>query len=505
MASIHLYNFTKRINSTKRPALSDTYQNLTGEFRAPCSVTQPVVLIEVPTGVDLFTGYYNYAYIPSWTRYYFVDDIVVVADKLAELHLRVDVLATYRGTIGNSTQYVSRSSALKNGNITDNMYPVTNNNTVSNESISSEVDWWMLNPGEISDGYYVIGIINKNSNAIGAVSYYVMDQAGFARLRYNLLSTTSYSNMSFSEIEEPLYKSLFNPFQYVVSCVWFPIKPPTTTIGSFVIDFGFFQVSTYLDHMWYLDGTTAYYESSALVTVNHPQISDGQYFQYAPFTKRRLILQPFGEIELDCSKITDINHVLKIRSWIDFTTGDCVVRIVNIAEGDAICGGASAKLGVPIAMAQVSQNVLGAMQGQVQAITGGVKMIAGGADIIAGISSGTGISGGVNALSSGINQTVNGIVSAAEAYAPKVVSGGTNGSLLSTVVTPIYEVQFFRSTAPDYLRLGAPLCETKQISTLSSNGGYIKCENARITSAVGAYSTEIVACEAYMNSGFYYE
>ena len=59
MASIHLYNFTKRINSTKRPAISDTYQNLTGEFRAPCSVTQPVVLIEVPTGVDLFTGYYN--------------------------------------------------------------------------------------------------------------------------------------------------------------------------------------------------------------------------------------------------------------------------------------------------------------------------------------------------------------------------------------------------------------------------------------------------------------
>lgn len=503
MATIRLYSFKKRVNSTKRPAVSDTYINLSGEFRAPCSVTQPIVIIEVPAGYDLFTGYYNYAYITDVTRYYFVDDIVMVSSKLAELHLKVDVLATYKVTIGNSTQYVSRTSALMNGNITDNMYPITNSSMIYTDTFS--MDWGMLDPGDISDGYYVIGIINNVITAVGAVGYYVLDQVGFAKLRLALLSTVSYSNMNFDEIEEALYKSLFNPFQYMVSCVWFPIKPPTIAIGSGQIYFGFFHVAADSDHMWLLNRTSKQFSDTTLVTYNHPQVSEGTYLQCSPYTKRRILAQPFGEINLDCSKIRGINHVLKLKSWIDFTTGDVTLRVVNTDststdENGAVVGGASAKLGVPLAMAQVSQDVLGAVSGIVQAGTGVVQAGTG----IASMASGS-VSRGANQLASGVNTMVNGVINAAEAYAPTVSSSGTNGSLLSTIVPCIYEMQFFRITAPDYLHLGAPLCESKQISTLSSNGGFIKCENARIITDVGAYQPEVEAVEAYMNGGFYYE
>lgn len=507
MSSIYLYYFIKKSNSTKRPAITDTFVNLSGNFKEPCSVTTPVVRVEVPTGVNLFSDYYNYAYIPDFLRYYYITDIIVISQNIAELHMTVDVLGSYKTLIGNSTQFVSRSAAARNDKITDAMYPVTNNNTVSNENLSSVLDWWMLHPGEISDGYYVIGIINKNVNAIGAASYYVMDQAGFASLRNKLLNDVSYSQMTFSEIEEALYKSLFNPFQYIVSCVWFPIKPPTSAIGSFTIDFGFFNVPTLANHMWYLNGTSAYYQSGSLTTVNHPQVSDGTYFQYEPFTRRKLILQPFGEIELDCSKITDINHVLKIRTWIDFTTGDIVVRVVNTAEGDAICGGAASKLGVPIALAQVSQDVLGYEAAKINSVVGMGTAIAGAASLGVGIASGSSVStvGGLGQVSSGIKETVNGIVNAAQAFAPKVVSSGTNGSLLSTIVEPVYEVQFFRSAQPDNVRLGSPLCDSRQISTLSANGGFIKCENARITTTAGLYASELSTIESYMNAGFFYE
>lgn len=510
MSKLMLFQWTKRVNSTKKPnVLSDPSITVTGNFKGPCSVTQPIITIEDPTTPGFFSHSYNYVYIEDVGRFYFIEDVVLVAAKLLELHLKEDVLATWKQTIGSSTQFVTRASAMKNGNITDNMYPVSNSSMVYTDTFS--MDWGMLNPGEISDGYYVIGIINPNVNAIGAVSYYVMDQVGFAKFRNYLLSSTTYSQMMFDEIEEPLYKSLFNPFQYIVSCIWFPIKPPTVAIGSGQIDFGFFHVSSDSSHMWYLNKTIKNFTDTSLITVNHPQVSEGTYFQCAPFTKRKLLLQPFGEVELDCSKIRGINHVLQTKSWVDFTTGDVVLRIINedsssTDEYGAVVGGASAKLGVPLAMAQVSQNVLGMLAGQTLGTVGAAQVGIGAAQV--GLSTATGGIGMTQAatnLVSGVNTMVNGLVSAAEAYAPKVAAGGTNGSLLNTVVPCIYEMQFFRAPTPDYLHLGAPLCESKQISTLSGNGGFIKCQNARITSSSGAYAPEIEAVEAYMNSGFYYE
>lgn len=511
MSSIYLYNFTKRLNSTKHPnILTDTNLTLNGNFKSPCSVLTPIITIEVPSGYDLFSNSYNYAYFNDTGRFYYIEDIVMVSGRLAELHLREDVLASYKSTIGNSSQFVTRASAAKNEYIVDNMYPITNNVTTSNELVS--LDWDMLNPGSISDGFYVIGIVNPNVNAIGAVSYYVMDQIGFARLRNYLLSTTTYSDMAFTEIEEPLYKSLFNPFQYIVSCVWFPIKPPTIAIGSGKIDFGFFQVNADSNHQWYLNKSTQSFTGGALMTVNHPQLSDyGAFIQCEPYTRRKLLVQPFGEITLDCSKIRGSNHDLRIHSWIDFTTGDASIRIINmdstsISEYEAVVGGASAKLGVPLAMAQVSQDVLGMLSGGALATLGAAQVgIAAGQVGLSSVVGGIGMTQAASNLVSGATTMVNGITSAANAYAPKVSGSGTNGSLLNTVVPAIYEVQFYRIPSPDHLHLGAPLCDTRTISTLSGNGGFIKCENARIITDLGAYAPEIEAVESYMNNGFYYE
>lgn len=499
MATLYLYYYQKKVNSTKRPALTDTRLTITGEFKSPCSVSTPVIIIEVPTGSNLFTGFYNYAYITDVTRYYWIDDIVMISGKLAELHLRVDVLATYRTAIGSSTQFVSRAAAETDDYITDAFYPVSNKSMRSIETVS--LDWDMLLPGQITQGFYVLGIINQSLAAVGPVSYYVMDQSGFATFRYRLLSSTSYTNMSFTDISEELYKSLFNPFQYIVSCVWFPIKPPVAEIGDGYIHFGFFKVAYSSGHTWLLSNTTvSSFTGGALNTVNHPQVSEAEYFMFAPYTKRRLLVQPFGEIDLDCSKITDVNHVLKIYSWLDWTTGDVMLRVINTAESNAVCGEGSGKLGVPIAMAQVSQNVLGAVRGYTQYSAGAVQTATGVAQMAL-----TGGLVGANQMASGVQNSVNGLTSAMEAYAPKVSTAGVNGSLMNTVVPATYEVQFFYGPTPEIAKFGGPLCKAKQISTLNSNGGYIKCEHARLTTNAGAYAPEIEAVEAYMNSGFFYE
>ena len=498
--TIRLYSFAKRQNSTKQPLLADLVTTLNGELKTDCSVLSPVVIIEVPSGVDLFTDAINYAYIPDLGRRYWVVDIILKADKLAELHLSVDVLGSYKTPIGNSTQYVYRAASLKNGYITDNTYPITNNVVVNTDDISIELPWTMTNPGDITEGYYVIGVINGDANAIGCVSYYVFDQTGFADIRNKLMSNVNYTGMTFSEIEQPLYKSLYNPFQYISSVMWFPMKPPSAVPTSLYIDFGFFHLTPLASHVWLLDDSTVTYTSGSLNTFNHPQLSEGYYYNCAPFTQRRISMQPFGDIDLDCSKLLDVNHVIKLRFWVDFITGLSTLRVFENTTGDVL-GGSAGQLGVPLNISQVTQSAFALAVG---GMAGSINTSAD--NFLNSIPSGRQPQFGQrvldfvsNTFDKWADKTISAIGNAA--LTPTILTKGTNGSLLNCVVPPIYETKCFLTTSPDYARYGAPLCTTKTINTLS---GFIQCTNARFELA-GLYDAEISAIESYMNAGFFYE
>ena len=498
--TIRLYSFSKRQNSTAQPVVADLVTTLSGELKADCSVLAPVVIIEVPTGVDLFTDAINYAYIPDLGRRYWINDIVLKADKLAELHLSVDVLGSYKTPIGNSTQYVYRAASLKNGYITDNTYPITNNVVVNTDDITVELPWSMLNPGDIAEGYYVIGVTNGDQDAIGCVSYYVFDQTGFADIRNKLMANVTYTQMTFTQIEEPLYKSLYNPFQYISSVMWFPMKPPTATLQSLYIDFGFFHLTPLASHVWLLDDSTETYTSGALNTFNHPQLSEGYYYNCEPFTQRRISMQPFGDIDLDCSKMLDVNHVIKLRFWVDFVTGLVTLRVFENTTGDVL-GGSAGQLGVPLNIAQMSQGAIALLSG---GVTGSFRTAAN--DFLNSIPQGRQPTVGqkvldfeANTIGKWMDKTFSAIGNAT--VTPTLLTKGTNGSFLNCVVPPIYETKCFLTTAPDYARYGAPLCTTKTINTLS---GFIQCTNARFELA-GLYDSELSAIESYMNAGFFYE
>ena len=114
-------NFTKRQNSTKRPAEGGivTKHTLTGYLKEPCSVMKPVINIQnIP--VQNAPCVMTYAYIPTFYRYYFVKDWVW-NDGLWTVQLEVDVLATYRPHIGDSYAYIERSASQSNGRIVDKL------------------------------------------------------------------------------------------------------------------------------------------------------------------------------------------------------------------------------------------------------------------------------------------------------------------------------------------------------------------------------------------------
>lgn len=93
---------------------------LNGTLRENCSVIDPVIRIEDFTGLDIPSC--NYAYIEEFERYYFINNIVMVTDKIYELHMHVDVLSTYKVAIRSNKAIVSRQEKSYNLYLQDGVF-----------------------------------------------------------------------------------------------------------------------------------------------------------------------------------------------------------------------------------------------------------------------------------------------------------------------------------------------------------------------------------------------
>ena len=109
--NILLGQMNKEINSTKRMAREDFALSLDMQLKDNCSVTSPVLTIRKDRFDVDPNHHYNYAYISRWQRYYFVVNYVMTPGGIWEIYLAIDVLATWKWYIQNSTAYVRRSAS----------------------------------------------------------------------------------------------------------------------------------------------------------------------------------------------------------------------------------------------------------------------------------------------------------------------------------------------------------------------------------------------------------
>ena len=58
-------------------------------------------------GYSIANGY-NYVFIPSLNRYYYVDSVEIVSADFVRLHLKEDVLMTWKTLIRNQSMFVTR-------------------------------------------------------------------------------------------------------------------------------------------------------------------------------------------------------------------------------------------------------------------------------------------------------------------------------------------------------------------------------------------------------------
>lgn len=100
-------------------------------IKQPSSILNPVITIALSTVGAKNYAAVNYAYIPDWGRYYFVDDITLENNGILTLTLSVDVLMSYKGKILSSKQFIARAESLNSPLYIDSERPIQANKKIS--------------------------------------------------------------------------------------------------------------------------------------------------------------------------------------------------------------------------------------------------------------------------------------------------------------------------------------------------------------------------------------
>lgn len=475
----YFFKMDKRPNSTKQPVLSQGHQ-VNVELKDETSFTNPTLKInnEIVSG-QFSPDIYNYIFIPYWNRYYYINDWIYMLG-IWECTCIVDVLASFKSQIGNTNAYIIRSSNSSDGDIIDAFYPATTKKTITKLAVNSEIYHT-----SIPSGSYVIGVINKTNSSIrvGAVTYYAVDQNTLSTILAYLFSNAIYSAEGITEISSGLFKSMFNPFQYLVSCMWFPY--PISTFGNPETDMSDITVGywgTNFRGMLVRNVVHDMHFHSSNAIPAHPQSTRGSFLNKEPFTRLTLFYPPFGEIPIDTTFCQYQNNYLSGIINADFITGlaNCYITITDgydsstTADYNKYSILRSAQIGVPIQLAQIYTDYI-STAGSI----GG---------IIAGI------------VTRGIGAIFENIMSGVESAQPKLSTQGSNGSFLEIIETPYLIIEHSRIVDDNNSEFGRPLCATRTISAIP---GYIQCGEA--DHHFSGTRGENIEINQYLKNGFFYE
>lgn len=456
---------SKKRNSTRQLNMS---QSIQCNFKNGCSMLRPTLLLELQS--DTFP---NYTGFKIEDRYYTVTDIRSVRNHLFEVDGEVDVLATYRTLIGSSTQYVIRSSAQYNPYVIDKKYPAladTDLSTLYLDGLATD-----------NEGSYVLGVVGIGESQ-GTVKYYAFPAFFMERLLLALFDDGNLDDGSgfIQTFSLEVQKELFNPFQYIVSCNWYPIPYSffNFTANAEVVHFGWWEAKYSIEGETYtLSGARVkedkriYSWEQTFNPPKHPQASSrGTFLNDSPYTRYMLNCYTFGSIPINPSPFVD-GDPGAIELDVDIFAA---IAQLYVTTSSGRLFTTSAQFGVPIQISQATSNVIGAT---VSAVEAGV-----------GIATGNDV------------QAAKGIASAIESAFPMIKSTGSVGSKAAFMQRANITGEF-RSIAPELnANLGRPLCDAKQISTIA---GYIECENVAID--LPATKDEKDKVTAFMENGFFYE
>lgn len=473
--TVNFYTFSKRINSTAVP--NNPVISVQCSLKDNSGIINPI--LEISTSVN--PQALNYAYIPQFDRYYWVNDWTWILGRW-EVTLNIDVLGSYRSQIGSSSHYVLRSSYRYNQNLVDDLYPALAwqpNYYIDTESFNFATS--------ILDGTFVIGVVNRQPENFGAVSYYTMTASQIHALIRDMLPTASETWLQgFSQMTDTLYRSIYSPFDYIKSCKWFPVDIRGTGNDE-TMYFGNYESNATGRPI--RDNTLFWYDTIKDVYLPTSWISLDAKYRVQPYAHIYLYCNPWGVIELNPLDFTD-SRIIHLVMQLDYINGDAILKIYKtVGTTNYFIVQKVAKLAIDITLSQSSIDVSSLTTSTLGAGVGITSLIAASnpAGIIAGgITAGAGVFNAILSTQPTMGNSVG-------VTANSIKGLGTGEIML------IYTSTYFASE--DNTENGKPLCETV---TLNSIPGYIKCLHGEM-SIDGAYNEELSMISEFLTNGFFFE
>lgn len=464
------YTFSKRENSTSQPSGSGT--TLSVELKDNSSVVEPVLRLHNTANWN--PSALNYCYISEFSRYYFVKDWEYALGEW-NCYLQSDVLASFKSDIGSIYKYILRSASDYTLDCVDDYYP----------PLAAQPSHWetttdFIFSRDFDGGVYVLGVACNDSDGAGATTYYILTSTQIRNLVNVMLKPTSGWNNSFTGMTDVLYRSIYQPFDYIKSCKWFPTG--TLPLVSTSIKFGNYDsgiTGQVLDN----DASSWLYITKDISLPSNWLTLEGKY-RSNPYTHIYLQFNPWGVMELNPVDFSDSKD-LRLYVYPDYISGDALLQIFKIDNGtEYFITQKLAKLSVDINLSSASLNGVGLMSG----LAGTLGAIAGAVTgnplmsvlSLAGASGGNLVGASTPTASNSIGQTTNGA---------RFMDGIAKLILTETAFTDSDNTEF-----------GRPLYKTKRIDTLS---GYIKCADGEHN--VPGYIDEKKQISVYMTEGFFYE
>lgn len=469
--TVYFYTFGKRYNSTKQPTGGTSYD---------CKLIQPSGVLNPSITLDLgATGNptaYNYAYISDYGRYYWVDEWTSNLGFWTA-RLSVDPLASWKSYIGDTTCMVLRSSDTWDDDLIDTLYPTKSDPNITVTSLGRP---WTT--PDLSSGRYVLGIAGNNTTF-----FYSMTQSQYNAFISDVFDLTWLDNMlGGSNVlnQVPWMRGVFNPLQFITSCIWIPFVPSGTAVST--IPIGVTSVTASATQI----STPVQLVTNYTPTLSiHPQVSSrGDWLKNEPYTHRTLFVPPFGNVTLP-AEFLYASAAITATIRVDVITGQTRLLVLGPAIGGEypVLTDLESSVAVPVLTTNtsVSQNLLQSAAGL------GIGLGEG----IAGL-----FTGNISGLLRNVTSLPANVASAVLSQVGTITTTGSVGSAIGILPEAKLTETFWLVSDSAAADRGRPLCQLKGINTLT---GYIQVLDGEFP--IPCTDQELRAIKTFTEGGFFYE
>ena len=147
-----LYKNRSELNRVDKTLYIAEIGSIFGVFRETVSITNLTIVIEYNKFID-----FNYIYIPTLNRYYFVTEVKIINNKLYEIDLTVDVLMSYKDAIKSTQAFIDRNEHTYNELLEDKKRVIETGYDIVSYNVTNELfkEIGLSTPSYVINGYKI--------------------------------------------------------------------------------------------------------------------------------------------------------------------------------------------------------------------------------------------------------------------------------------------------------------------------------------------------------------